>query len=239
MSAADKHIKEIRQGLFALKDEKYKEFQKKLIPTVDENTVIGVRTPVLRKYAKDVSGTPGAVIFMQTLPHEYYEENNLHGMLIETMKDYDECIAYLDEFLPYVDNWATCDLISPRVFKKHKDELLVKIKEWMASDRVYTIRFGMEMLMTHFLDEDFKPEYLGMAADVHSEEYYVNMMIAWFFATALAKQYEASLPYIENHCMDRWTHNKTIQKAIESYRITDEQKRYLKSLKISVTKGFL
>ncbi|CDA90261.1 putative DNA alkylation repair enzyme [Firmicutes bacterium CAG:238] len=232
MSAADKHIKEIRQGLFALKDEKYKEFQKKLIPTVDENTVIGVRTPVLRKYAKDVSGTPGAVIFMQTLPHEYYEENNLHGMLIETMKDYDECIAYLDEFLPYVDNWATCDLISPRVFKKHKDELLVKIKEWMASDRVYTIRFGMEMLMTHFLDEDFKPEYLGMAADVHSEEYYVNMMIAWFFATALAKQYEASLPYIENHCMDRWTHNKTIQKAIESYRITDEQKRYLKSLKI-------
>lgn len=232
MSAADKHIKEIRQGLFALKDEKYKEFQKKLIPTVDENTVIGVRTPVLRKYAKGVSGTPGAVIFMQTLPHEYYEENNLHGMLIETMKDYDECIAYLDEFLPYVDNWATCDLISPRVFKKHKDELLVKIKEWMASDRVYTIRFGMEMLMTHFLDEDFKPEYLGMAADVHSEEYYVNMMIAWFFATALAKQYEASLPYIENHCMDRWTHNKTIQKAIESYRITDEQKRYLKSLKI-------
>ena len=232
MSAADKHIKEIRQGLFALKDEKYKEFQKKLIPTVDENTVIGVRTPVLRKYAKDVSGTPGAVIFMQTLPHEYYEENNLHGMLIETMKDYDECIAYLDEFLPYVDNWATCDLISPRVFKKHKDELLVKIKEWMASDRVYTIRFGMEMLMTHFLDEDFKPEYLGMAANVHSEEYYVNMMIAWFFATALVKQYEASLPYIENHCMDRWTHNKTIQKAIESYRITDEQKRYLKSLKI-------
>ena len=232
MSAADKHIKEIRQGLFALKDEKYKEFQKKLIPTVDENTVIGVRKPVLRKYAKDVSGTPGAVIFMQTLPHEYYEENNLHGMLIETMKDYDECIAYLDEFLPYVDNWATCDLISPRVFKKHKDELLVKIKEWMASDRVYTIRFGMEMLMTHFLDEDFKPEYLGMAADVHSEEYYVNMMIAWFFATALAKQYGASLPYIENHCMDRWTHNKTIQKAIESYRITDEQKRYLKSLKI-------
>ena len=232
MSAADKHIKEIRQGLFALKDEKYREFHKKLIPTVDENTVIGIRTPALRKYAKDVSGTPGAVIFMQTLPHEYYEENNLHGMLIETMKDYDECIAYLDEFLPYVDNWATCDLISPRVFKKHKDELLVKIKEWMASDRVYTIRFGMEMLMTHFLDEDFKPEYLGMAADVHSEEYYVNMMIAWFFATALAKQYEASLPYIENHCMDRWTHNKTIQKAIESYRITDEQKRYLKSLKI-------
>lgn len=232
MSAADEHIKEIRQGLFALKDEKYREFHKKLIPTVDENTVIGIRTPALRKYAKEVSGTPGAEVFMQTLPHEYYEENNLHGFLIEGMKDYDECIVCLDAFLPYVDNWATCDLISPKVFKKHKDELLVKIKEWMASDRVYTIRFGMEMLMTHFLDEDFKPEYLGMAADVHSEEYYVNMMIAWFFATALAKQYEASLPYIENHCMDRWTHNKTIQKAIESYRITDEQKRYLKSLKI-------
>ncbi len=232
MSAADKHVKEIRQGLFALKDEKYREFHKKLIPTVDENTVIGIRTPALRKYAKEVSGTPGAEVFMQILPHEYYEENNLHGMLIETMKDYDECIAYLDEFLPYVDNWATCDLISPKVFKKHKDELLVKIKEWMASDRVYTIRFGMEMLMTHFLDEDFKPEYLGMVADVHSEEYYVNMMIAWFFATALAKQYEASLPYIENRRMERWTHNKTIQKAIESYRITDEQKQYLRSLKI-------
>ena len=232
MSAADKHVKEIRQGLFALKDEKYREFHKKLIPTVDENTVIGIRTPALRKYAKEVSGTPGAEVFMQILPHEYYEENNLHGMLIETMKDYDECIAYLDEFLPYVDNWATCDLISPKVFKKHKDELLVKIKEWMASDRVYTIRFGMEMLMTHFLDEDFKPEYLGMAANVHSEEYYVNMMIAWFFATALAKQYEASLPYIENRRMERWTHNKTIQKAIESYRITDEQKQYLRSLKI-------
>lgn len=232
MSAADKHVKEIREGLFALKDEKYREFHKKLIPTVDENTVIGIRTPALRKYAKEVSGTPGAEVFMQILPHEYYEENNLHGMLIETMKDYDECIAYLDEFLPYVDNWATCDLISPKVFKKHKDELLVKIKEWMASDRTYTIRFGMEMLMTHFLDEDFEPEYLGMVADVRSEEYYVNMMIAWFFATALAKQYEASLPYIENHRMDRWTHNKTIQKAIESYRITDEQKQYLRSLKI-------
>ncbi len=232
MSAADKHVEEIREGLFALKDEKYKDFHKKLIPTVDENTVIGIRTPALRKYAKEVSGTPGAEVFMQTLPHEYYEENNLHGMLIETMKDYDECIAYLDEFLPYVDNWATCDLISPKVFKKHKDELLVKIKEWMASDRVYTIRFGMEMLMTHFLDEDFKPEYLDMVADVRSEEYYVNMMIAWFFATALAKQYEASLTYIENRRMDRWTHNKTIQKAIESYRITDEQKQYLRSLKI-------
>lgn len=232
MSAADKHVEEIREGLFALKDEKYKDFHKKLIPTVDENTVIGIRTPALRKYAKEVSGTPGAEVFMQTLPHEYYEENNLHGMLIETMKDYDECIAYLDEFLPYVDNWATCDLISPKVFKKHKDELLVKIKEWMASDRVYTIRFGMEMLMTHFLDEDFKPEYLDMVADVRSEEYYVNMMIAWFFATALAKQYEASLPYIENRRMERWTHNKTIQKAIESYRITDEQKQYLRSLKI-------
>lgn len=232
MSAADKYVEEIREGLFALKDEKYKEFHKKLIPTVDENTVIGVRTPALRKYAKEVSGTPGAEVFMQTLPHEYYEENNLHGFLIEGMKDCGECIAHLDEFLPFVDNWATCDLINPKVFKKHKSELLVKIKEWMASDRVYTIRFGMEMLMTHFLDEDFKPEYLDMVADVRSEEYYVNMMIAWFFATAFAKQYEASLPYIENRRMDRWTHNKTIQKAIESYRITDEQKQYLRSLKI-------
>ena len=232
MSTEEQYVEEIRQGLFELKDEKYKKFHKKLIPTVDENTVIGVRTPALRKYAKAVSGTPGAEFFIKTLPHEYYEENNLHGFLIESRKDYDECIVLLDEFLPYIDNWATCDLIKPKVFKKHKGELLAKIKEWMASDRVYTIRFGMEMLMTHFLDEDFKPEYLDMAADVRSEEYYVNMMTAWFFATALAKQYEASLPYIENHRMDRWTHNKAIQKAIESYRITDEQKQYLRSLKI-------
>ena len=232
MSAADKHIKEIRQGLFALKDEKYKEFQKKLIPTVDENTVIGVRTPVLRKYAKDVSGTPGAVIFMQTLPHEYYEENNLNGMLIETMKDYDECITYLDEFLPYVDNWAVCDIFSPKVFRKNKDKLIDKIREWTASGHSYTCRFGMGMLMTHFLDEDFRVEYLEIPATVHSEEYYVNMMIAWFYATELAKQWDATIGYIEDQRLDTWTHNKTIQKARESYRITPEQKEYLKTLKM-------
>lgn len=222
----------IREQLFELKDEKYKDFHKKLIPTVDENTVIGIRTPVLRKFAKEFSASPEAETFIKALPHQYYEENNLHGFLIEREKDYDKCISLLDEFLPYIDNWATCDLISPKVFAKHKGELIEKIKEWMASDRTYTIRFGMEMLMTHYLDEDFKPEYLDMVASVRSEEYYVNMMIAWFFATALAKQYAASLPYIENQRMDRWTHNKTIQKSIESYRISAEQKQYLRSLKI-------
>ena len=222
----------IREQLFELKDEKYKDFHKKLIPTVDEDTVIGIRTPVLRKFAKELSASPEAETFIKALPHQYYEENNLHGFLIEREKDYDKCISLLDEFLPYVDNWATCDLISPKVFAKHKGELIEKIKEWMASDRTYTIRFGMEMLMTHYLDEDFKPEYLDIVASVRSEEYYVNMMIAWVFATALAKQYEASLPYIENQRMDRWTHNKTIQKAIESYRVSAEQKQYLRSLKI-------
>lgn len=225
-------IQSIREQLFELKDEKYKEFHKKLIPTVDENTVIGIRTPVLRKFAKELSAKPEAETFLKALPHRYYEENNLHGFLIEREKDYDKCISLLDEFLPYVDNWATCDLIRPKVFAKHKGELIEKIKEWMASDRTYTIRFGMEMLMTHYLDGDFKPEYLDMVAGVRSEEYYVNMMIAWFFATALAKQYEAALPYIKKQRMDRWTHNKAIQKAIESYRISPEQKQYLRSLKI-------
>lgn len=222
----------IKERLLEMKDEKYKDFHKKLIPTVDEDTVIGIRTPVLRKFAKEIYGSPEAEDFLKTLPHGYYEENNLHGFLIERVKDYDRCIALIDEFLPYVDNWGTCDLISPKVFAKHKEELIEKIKEWIASDRTYTIRFGIEMLMTHYLDDDFKPEYLNMVSAVRSEEYYVNMMIAWFFATALAKQYEASLPYIEKQRMDRWTHNKAIQKAIESNRVTAEHKQYLRSLKI-------
>ena len=226
----------IRARLFELQDLSYRDFQCKLMPTVDPDTVIGVRTPELRKLAKSFSKEPEAEAFLRTLPHRYYEENNLHGFLIETMKDYSQVIAALDAFLPYVDNWATCDLMSPKIFKKHLPELREQIQVWMASSHTYTIRFGIEMLMTFYLDEQFQPEYLDWVADVHSEEYYVNMMIAWYFATALAKQYDAALPYLQEHRLEPWTHNKAIQKAIESYRITDEQKAYLRSLKVKLPK---
>ena len=222
---------EIQNLLFSLQDEKYREFHTKLIPTIDPDKIIGVRTPVLRKQVKELAKRPDIHEYMMTLPHTYYEENNLHAFLIEQIKDYEECVRRLEEFLPYVDNWATCDSMTPKVFKKHKGELLEKISVWLASDHVYTIRFGIEMLMKSYLDEDFDERYLEWVAAVRSEEYYVNMMIAWYFATALAKQYEATLPYIVESRLADWTHNKAIQKAVESYRITPEQKVYLKSLK--------
>ena len=222
----------IRTRLFEMQDLKYKDFQCKLLPTVNPEVVIGVRTPELRKFSKELKKMPEAESFLAILPHQYYEENNLHGFLLSEMKDYDACITGLTAFLPYVDNWATCDLMSPKVFKKHLPELLVPIQEWLHSEKTYTIRFGIEMLMSFYLDDAFSPEYPALVAAVKSEEYYVNMMIAWYFATALAKQYDTILPYIEKQCLEKWTHNKTIQKAIESYRITDEQKVYLRSLKI-------
>lgn len=222
---------EIRKRLRELEEKDYAEFQRKLIPNIRPETIIGVRTPALRKLAKEAAKLPDIQTFMQTLPHEYFEENNIHGFIIEGMKDYEECIRSLELFLPYVDNWATCDLISPKVFKKHLPELIGQIRVWMASDEPYTIRFGMEALMRHYLDDAFLPEYLELAAGIRSEEYYVNMMTAWFFATALAKQYDAAVVFIEERRLDEWTHNKAIQKAVESYRITDEQKAYLKTLK--------
>ncbi len=222
----------IQSRLFALQDLKYKEFQCKLMPTVAPEQVIGVRTPELRKLAKELSKEPETAEFLSTLPHQYYDENNLHGFLVEQIKDYNAVVAAIDAFLPYVDNWATCDLMSPKVFKKHRPELLKEIQRWMASERTYTIRFGIGMLMAHFLDEDFAPDHLVWVAGVHSEEYYVNMMIAWYFATALAKQWDAVIPYIEQHRLDKWAHNKAIQKAVESYRITDEQKDYLRTLRV-------
>lgn len=222
----------VRGRLFELQDLKYKNFQCKLMPTVDPETVIGVRTPDIRKLAKEFSKTPGAMEFLRILPHKYYEENNLHGFLIETLKDYDQAIEAIGAFLPYVDNWATCDLMSPKVFKKHLPELYEKIRDWLKSDHTYTVRFGIEMLMSFYLDERFQPEMLGLVAGVKSQEYYVNMMIAWYFATALAKQYDAALPFIQEQRLDKWTHNKAIQKAIESYRIRDEQKSYLRTLKV-------
>ena len=224
---------QIRKDLFSMQDTGYRDFHSKLIPTIDPDTIIGVRTPELRKYAKKLSKEPQSEEFRKLLPHKYYEENNLHGFLIETIKEYDTVIQELDSFLPYVDNWATCDMISPKIFQKHLSELYTKIKEWIASDHIYTIRFGLGMLMKHFLDEAFQTEHLDLAAGIVSEEYYVNMMVAWYFATALAKQYDAVLPYLEEHRLHAWTHNKAIQKALESYRITTEQKTYLKTLKIN------
>lgn len=222
---------DVQKRLLELQDPGYRDFHSKLVPNISKETIIGIRTPVLRKFVKEYKKEPEAETFLKTLPHHYYDENVLHGFLLSELKDYETCVQALDEFLPYVDNWAVCDGISPKVFAKHHEELLPKIREWAASGHVYTSRFGLEMLMTHFLDGDFRPEYLEIPASVHSEEYYLNMMIAWFFATALAKQWDASIPYLEEQRLSTWVHNKTIQKARESYRITPEQKEYLKNLK--------
>ena len=222
---------EIQARLFALRDEGYRDFQSRLIPTVAPDTIIGVRTPALRALAKELSAREGIDGFLHALPHRYFDENQLHAFLISGMRDYARCMEELCRFLPHVDNWATCDQMSPKVFAKHRAELLAKIREWLASGQVYSVRFAVGMLMEHFLDEDFDPAYLELAAGVRSEEYYVNMMTAWYFATALAKQYDAALAFIEQRRLDPWTHNKAIQKAVESRRITDGQKAYLKSLK--------
>ena len=214
-----------------MQDSKYRDFQAKLIPSADPDSVIGVRTPGLRKYAKTLVKNDDIDGFLRDLPHRYFDESQLHAFIISGMKDYERCIDEVCRFLPFVDNWATCDQMSPKIFKKHKEELLVHIREWIKDDKTYTVRFGIGMLMEHFLDDDFKPEYPKMVADVRSEEYYVNMMRAWYFATALAKQYDSVISYIEQRKLDEWTHKKTIQKSVESYRITEEQKVYLKSLR--------
>ena len=224
-------MQSITEKLFALQDLKYKKFHSKLMPTIDSDVIIGVRTPDLRKLTKELKGTPEAEQFLTELPHHYYEENNLHAFLIETIKDFDVCIAALNEFLPYVDNWATCDMMAPKVLKKDLPKLYEWVKLWIASGETYTIRFGVNMLMKYYLDEAFLPDYPELVASICSEEYYIKMVVAWYFATALAKQYETVLPYLLDHRLDVWTHNKTIQKAVESYRITPEQKAFLKTLK--------
>ena len=240
----DRAEAEIRQRLFALQDLKYRDFHGSLMPTVDRNTVIGVRTPALRKLVREISREPELVReFMESLPHQYYEENNVHGCLIAGCRDFETCIAQLTDFLPYIDNWATCDMLVPKVFAKHLDRLLPHIETWLASDHPYTVRFGIKMLMDFYLDDAFSAKYPRMAASVQSEEYYVRMMAAWYFATALAKQWDGVIGYfaepgglnedgVPRPVLEKWTHNKAIQKAIESYRITDEQKAYLRTLKI-------
>lgn len=225
-------IPKVQQDLFTMQDLKYRDFHAKLMPTVEKESVIGVRVPVLRTYAKKLGKTEEAKQFLKILPHQYYEENNLHGLLIEQMKDYELCIEELERFLPHIDNWATCDLLAVRTVKNHLNSYIKKIDRWLESEYIYTIRFGINMLMRYYLEEEFKLEYPGKVAAIRSEEYYVNMARAWYFATALAKKYDQVLPFLEEQKMDVWTHNKTIQKAIESYRITPEQKEYLRTLKI-------
>ena len=223
---------EIVAELFRMRDRDYALMQEKIIPTVAADRIIGVRTPALRAFAKSLSKDKDAERFLSCLPHQYFDEDQLHAFVISLEKDFEKCTAEVDAFLPYIDNWATCDQLSPKVFKKEMEKLLPYIKAWVKSDKTYTVRFAIGMLMQHFLDEKFDTKYADMVAEVRSEEYYVNMMIAWYFATALAKQYELVLPYLEEKRLDDWVHNKAIQKSVESYRISDEQKAYLKTLKV-------
>lgn len=227
-------IKQIQEELTANQDLTYKTFTLKLLPGVDPEKVIGVRLPIIKKLAKKWSKEAHIYEFLAILPHQYFEENGLHEHIIADIKDYDKCINEIDRFIPFIDNWATCDTLAPKCFKKkdNKSRLIEDIKRWLASTEPFTIRFGQEMLLSHFLDEDFHPEYLEWVARETNDHYYVRMMVAWFFATALAKQWDATIPYIENPRMEKWTHNKAIQKAIESYRITPEQKEYLRTLKM-------
>ena len=225
-------LDEIRNELFKMQDTAYRDFNSKLIPTVDKSLFIWVRTPELRKYAKQLAKREDIEEFLHSLPHKYFDENQLHAFIVSEIKDFKSCVDKVNEFLPYIDNWATCDQLSPKVFKKHHKELIAYIKEWLESDKVYTLRFGIGMLMEHFLDEDFDIIYPETVSNIRSDEYYVNMMIAWYFATALAKRYESVLTFIENRSLEIWTHNKAIQKAVESYRISTDRKTYLKELKV-------
>lgn len=231
IAMAENIIAEIQERLFEMQDVEYQAFQCKLMPTVEPDSVIGVRMPQLRQFAKEIAKREDIGDFLEQLPHQYYEENNLHGLIVEAMKDYDLCIAQLDRFLPYVNNWATCDMMSPKIFKKHLSQLLQPIQRWMAAEDVYMVRFGIGMLMKFYLDDAFEPEYLEWVAAIQSDEYYINMMIAWYFATALAKQYDSTIPFLEKRQLSTWVHNKTIQKAVESYRIKEDQKTYLRTFR--------
>lgn len=223
---------DIIKELFKLQDMQYRDFHARLMPTVEKEKIIGIRIPNIRSFAKKIHNTTDACEFLQQLPHEYYEENNLHAFLIAEIKDFDECIFELERFLPYIDNWATCDSLRPQCFKFNTDKLITYIYKWIDSGNLYTVRFGIEMLMLYYLDDAFDEEYLHTVSKIRSKEYYVNMMISWCFATALAKQYEAAVLFIESKRLSPWVHNKTIQKATESYRIPNDIKAYLKTLKI-------
>lgn len=231
-------MEEITKKLFSLQDEKYRDFQIKLVPGITKEQMIGIRTPDLRALAKEISATSEtASAFLQELPHKYFEENLIHFFIVALIKDFDECINQVEKFLPYVDCWPVCDQASPKVFKKNHEKLLPLVKNWISSDHIYTSRYGMRILMNEFLGEDFKTEYADlvvsrMSRKGEAEDYYLKMMAAWYFATALAKNWDQVLPFIEQHKLDPWTHNKAIQKALESFRVTDEHKEYLRKLKV-------
>ena len=232
MMKPDRLTEEIRQWIRLNSEEEYAAFQRKLLPTLPPEKIHGVRTPALRKYAKELKKREDIEAFLRQLPHERFEEDQLHAFILSEIRDPSECLEQLDRFLPYIDNWATCDQLSPKCFRKHPEVLPEKIRGWMASEETYVIRFGIGMLMQHFLEDNFDPVYLQRVSEVRSREYYVNMMIAWYFATALAKQPDAAMPYLEERRLDPWVHNKTIQKAIESYRISDSQKEYIRTLRV-------
>ncbi|MBR5383670.1 MAG: DNA alkylation repair protein [Clostridia bacterium] len=221
----------VYERLAACSDEEYRDFQSRSVPNIPKETILGVRTPDMRKIAKEINGTEEAKAFLKQLPHQYYEENLVHFFLIAMIRDFDECAKAVETFLPYVDCWPVCDQSSPKVFAKNHQKLLPLIRKWIGSEHVYTARFGIRMLMNEFLGEDFKPEYLEWVAAVKGEDYYIKMMVAWYFATALAKKYDESVVYIEQRRLEPWTHKKAIQKAIESFRVSDEHKEYLKSLR--------
>lgn len=224
-------MEQVVKDLFVMQDLEYKAFHSRLIPMVEEERIIGVRTPELRKYAKEFYKKGDWRRFLKGLPHDYYEENNLHAFLIEEIKDYKKCVQELNLFLPYVDNWATCDMMRPKIFKKHLPELLGEIQRWTSAQEIYTVRFGIVMLMTFYLEEEFEVEYLEWVAGIQSDDYYIKMAIAWYFATALAKQYTCAVKYLEENRLEQWTHNKAIQKAVESYRVAENQKTYLRTLR--------
>ena len=221
----------VYERLLAVKDPEYREFQAKLVPNIDPATIIGVRTPDMRNIAKEVAKSPEKETFLKELPHKYYEENLVHFFVIAQIKDFDECVKAVEDFLPYVDCWPVSDQASPKSFKKNHNNLLPYIKKWIASNHVYTARFGIRMLMNEFLGDEFKDEYAQMVADKRGEDYYLKMMVAWYFATALAKNYDETVKYIEERRLDEWVHKKAIQKAVESFRVTDEHKEYLKSFR--------
>lgn len=223
--------KYVRERLFALQDNEYKSFHSKLMPTVPPEKIIGVRVPALRKLAAELYKDGTGELFIKNLPHNYYEEDNIHAFIVEKIKDADSAFYETERFLPFIDNWATCDMFSPRVFAKHPEKLYKKSLEWIKSEKTYTVRYGIGMLMRYFLDERFSTDILTVVSETKSDEYYVNMMIAWFLATALAKQYDDTVKLIENKKLDVWVHNKTIQKAVESNRIDKDTKEYLRSLK--------
>lgn len=221
----------IRERLLELKNEEYRQFTARLVPNIPAETIIGLKTPEMRAIAREIFAGDYRDEFLSALPHKYYEENLIHFFVISMIKDFEECVQRVEAFLPYVDCWPVSDQATPRSFRKNHEKLLPYIRKWISSEHVYTARFGIRMLMNEFLGEDFREEYLELVASRKGDDYYLKMMVAWYFATALAKRYEETLPYIENHVLDEWTHRKAIQKAVESYRVTDEHKEYLKSLR--------